>query len=157
VDGDPQTSDPLPPFHMDQSGTPWTSDDTKDWTKYNYTYDVLMPPPAASAFTVLRAVPVNLPAVNLPAVNPPAGGLSNPNNTDNSRNLGSNNPEPATRSMGEQPQNSGSGGNVPDDAVLTHLKQFINSAYGQTRKAVRNSPQIKGNNNDYIVNVIYDP
>jgi hypothetical protein len=153
VDGDPQPGDPLPPFHMDQSGTPWTADDTKDWTKYNYTYDVLMPPPTTSAFRVLRAVPVNLPAVNPPAANPPAvhPPAANPPAT-NPPAAGHSNPEPR-----EEPQNPGSGGNVPDDAVLTHLKQYINSKYGQTRQAVRDSPQIKGNHNDYIINVIYDP
>lgn len=145
--GDPRPSDPLTPFHVNRSGRLWTSNDTKNWRRYNYTYDVLMPQPTASAFTVLRAVPVNLPAVN-----PPAGELSNPSSGDN------NNPEPATRSLEEQqPQNPGSGENVPDDAVLAHLKQYINSTYGQTRQAVRDSPQIKGNHNDYIVNVIYDP
>lgn len=172
VDGDPQPGDPLTPFHVDQSGTLWTSDDTKDWTRYNYTYDTLVPPATTSAFRVLRAVPVNLPAVNPPvknppaknppaenppAANPPAVGASNPNSSDNSRNLGSNNSEPATGSSAQQPQNPRSGGNAPDDSAVAYLKHFINSAYGQTREAVRNSPQIKGNDNDYIANVIYDP
>jgi hypothetical protein len=162
AEDDPQPSDPLTPFHVDKAGTLWTADDTKDWTRYNYTYDTLVPPTTASPFTVRRANPVNLPAVNRPVVNPPAVnqpavGASNPNNSDNSRNLESNNPEPTTGSLGEQPQNPGSGGNAPDGSVVAYLKQFINSAYGQTRQAVRDSPQIKGNDNDYIINVIYDP
>ncbi len=144
VDGDPQPSDPLVPFHVDQAGTLWTSDDTKDWTRYNY----------------------SVPAANLPAVHPPAAGASHPHVSDKSRNLVGNNPhnsdksrnpEPAAGSSGEQPQNPGSGGNVPDENVVAYLKQFINSKYGQTRQAVRDSPQIKGNDNDYVVNVIYDP
>jgi len=166
VDGDPQPSDPLVPFHVDQAGTLWTSDDTKDWTRYNYTYDTLMPPATTSAFTVRRTVPVSVPAANLPAVHPPAAGASHPHVSNKSRNLEGNNPhssdksrnpEPAAGSSGEQPQNPGSGGNVPDENVVAYLKQFINSNYGQTRQAVRDSPQIKGNDNDYVVNVIYDP
>lgn len=166
VDGDPQPGDPLVPFHTDQAGTLWTSDDTKDWTRYNYTYDVLESPATPSAFTVLRTVPVNLPAVNPPAVGATHShntdksrnlGGNNPHSSDKSHDLGSNNPKPASGSSGEHHQNPGSGENAPDNSVIAHLKQYINSKYGQTRQAVRDSPQIKGNDNDYIINVIYDP
>ena len=135
VEGDPQPSDPLLPFHMDQAGKRWTSDDTKDWTRYNYTYDTLAPsPPTASAFKVLAAQP---PPAMVARVH--------------------HNPEPATGSLGEQPHNPVPDDNAQDSSVVAHLKQIINSTYGQTRQAVRDSPQIKGNNNDYIINVIYDP
>jgi tyrosinase len=42
---DPTPGDPLQPFHFDTRNGAYTSDMVRDWTKLNYTYDVLVPAP----------------------------------------------------------------------------------------------------------------
>ena len=41
---DPNPTDPLQPFHYDTQNSTYTSDMVRDWTKFNYTYDNLVPP-----------------------------------------------------------------------------------------------------------------
>lgn len=45
---DPASTDPLFPFHSDQSFTHWNSDNLQDCGKLGYTYDDLNPPPEST-------------------------------------------------------------------------------------------------------------
>lgn len=49
--GDPSPSDDLVPFHIDTQGNTYNSEMTRDWTKLNYQYDVLVPRPAPTGET----------------------------------------------------------------------------------------------------------
>jgi hypothetical protein len=71
------------------------------------------------------------------------------------------NPQPTPGNPQPTPESSEStSGNpqpTPDDMVdVSALKKMINDKYGVVRRELAQSPEVKGRQNDYIINIIYD-
>lgn len=126
----------LTPFHKDTHGTFWTADACRNWKTFNYDYDDLSPPadPSSSLSTFglsLAAAPPIAATSEAPAVIKAA---------------------PITAAAASEAP----GTDVSAGVDITALKRQINARYGRIRNALRESPEIDGRKNDYIINVIYD-
>jgi hypothetical protein len=140
--GDPSPSDDLVPFHIDTQGNTYNSEMTRDWTKLNYQYDVLVPRPAPTGETgaeglvqpVMEAQGILAPQAVRHEVSQPARGTQ-----------GLLAPQAVRHEVSQPPKH-----------LVSDLKRTLNSRYGNTRKDLFNAPSVDGRKNDYIINIVYD-